>query len=179
MTHAPLTNAPTTNAIDSLQHPRLRDLYLLWHARRHGERVPLAERFHPRDLRPWVANMVVMEIDGGRPVYAYYGANLQKSFGVDLAGQGLEEVPPGPREVLEEEYRQVCRSGLPRWRQYSADFRGRRQTWERLVLPLSEDGDAVTRLLVAAFEVRPRDLDGDGFWLEQRRAAATAAADAA
>lgn len=151
-----IRESPMAEPLSQLQHPRLKDLYLFWRARRRDSRVPLADRFDPSELRPWVSNMAVMEIEQGDAVYAYYGPNLQRSFGSDRAGQTLEDLPAGPREILAREYADVCSSGQPSARTYTADFHGRRQTWERLVLPLSEDGLHVSRLMVAAFEVRPR-----------------------
>lgn len=142
--------------LSQLQHPRLKDLYLFWHARRRQQRVPLADRFDPTDLRPWVSNMAVMEIAEGDAVYAYYGPNLQRCFGADRAGQSLEDLPDNAREILAREYADVCATGEPSAWRYTADFQGRQQTWERLVLPLSEDGQHVSRLMVAAFEVRQR-----------------------
>jgi hypothetical protein len=44
-------------------------------------------------------------------------------------------------------------------RVYSADFDGVPSTWERLVLPLTEDGETVGKLLVGAYKLdRPHPV---------------------
>ena len=60
--------------------------------------------------------------------------------------------------MLQPEYETVRRERLPVARVHTAVFGGRTRSFERLVLPMSSDGVSIDKLLVAAYEMTPREL---------------------
>ncbi|MBB4264816.1 hypothetical protein [Roseospira visakhapatnamensis] len=121
----------------------------------------MADDVEPADLRPWMGNLVVIKVAPGNETegtpasytYSFYSQFFAGKFGDDKAGQSLDRLPDGPRDILLAEYDRVVREHIPASRVYTADFDGLTQTWERLVLPLFDIDGAVDKLLVAAYEL--------------------------
>lgn len=141
-----------------LRHPKLQELIELWQKFRDGGNLPLARDIDPADLRPWIGNLLVMDVvegeDGGF-VYSYYGRAFTDAFGEDKVGQSITALPDLQQEILHAEYERVRQERIPVCRVYTAAFNGRVVSWERLVLPLAEDeSQTVKKFLVAAYELR-------------------------
>ncbi|MBP2313310.1 hypothetical protein [Azospirillum soli] len=125
-----------------------------WLTKSVGGKPPVPSTIAPADLRPWKDNIVIFEVIGEDDfVYSYYGKSLAAAFGRSRLGATLEDLPEEQRAILRPEYESVRREGLPVARTYTADFSGVRRSWERLVLPMSSDGEQIDKLLVAAYEL--------------------------
>lgn len=138
-----------------LRHPQLKDLYQFWLGLCEGERLPMAADLDPADLRPWIDNLVVLDVsrEGDDFIYAYYGRSFSNAFGADTVGKPISNLPAEQAATLKAEYDRVVKDHLPQARVYTADFDGETQTWERLVLPLFDRDGAVEKLLVCAFRL--------------------------
>lgn len=138
-----------------LRHPQLKDLYHFWLRQCEGERLPMAADLDPTELRPWLDNLVVLDVtvDGGDFVYAYYGRSFSNAFRSDTVGKSITDLPKNQADVLRTEYDRVVRERLPAARVYSAEFDGDQQSWERLVLPLFDSRGEVEKLLVSAYRL--------------------------
>jgi len=140
--------------IPALKHPRLQALYALWRQRRGSGVLPLAEAFNPPELRMWLGNLLLLDVRRDDDfVYRYYGQGLADAFGTDMVGQSIAGLPPEQRDILHAEYDRVRAERIPLSRAYTAVFEDGPATWERLVLPLSDDGESVSKLLVAAYRL--------------------------
>lgn len=125
-----------------------------WLTKSVGGKPPVPSSIAPADLRPWKDNIVIFEVIGEDDfVYSYYGKSLAAAFGHSRLGATLEDLPEEQRAILRPEYESVRRERLPVARTYTADFSGVRRSWERLVLPMSSDGEQIDKLLVAAYEL--------------------------
>ncbi|KAA5605498.1 PAS domain-containing protein [Roseospira marina] len=140
-----------------LRHPRLKGLYDYWLGLCANETPPMADDIEPADLRPWMGNLVVIRVDGAGAdtgyTYSFYSQFFTGRFGTDKAGQSVDALPDGPRDIIRAEYDRVVSENIPVSRVYTADFDGLTQTWERLVLPLFNLDGQVDKLLVAAYEL--------------------------
>lgn len=136
-----------------LRHPQLKDLYQFWLGLCEGEQLPVAADLDPAELRPWIDNLVVLDVsvDGAEFTYAYYGRSFANAFHADTVGKSIETLPPEQSEILKAEYDRVVKERIPVARVYTADFGGDVQTWERLVLPLFDGEGEVEKLMVCAF----------------------------
>ncbi len=138
----------------ALRHTELRGLCAFWLKQCPEGGLPLATDMEPADLRRWLPNLLIMHVHAnGGFFYSYYGRSLARAFGENRLGQTLADLPEAVRAILREEYELVCRQRSPIHRIYTANFNGMRQTWERVVLPLSSDGEVIDKLLVAAYEL--------------------------
>jgi hypothetical protein len=125
--------------------------------------MPSRADLDPLEMGAWLGNLLLIDVaKGGEFVYRLYGTKFVDSFGVDMTGHGVDELPPEQQERLRTDYEAVSESCAPRVRLYTADFEppsssskpaapSQVVTWERLVLPLSDDGVRVTMLLVGAY----------------------------
>ena len=137
-----------------LRHPKLLSLYAFWLEQCAGAPLPLAASLNPAELRPWLGNLLIMDVVRGADfVYSYYGQSFADAFGQDRVGQSIARLPEPQGDILRAEYDKVRTGAKPVARVYSADFDGVPSTWERLVLPLSEDGATVSKLLVGAYKL--------------------------
>jgi hypothetical protein len=142
-----------------LRHPQLKSLYDYWLGLCGDETPPMADDVDPADLRPWMGHLVVIAVEpdpaGSMASYTYsfYSEFFAGRFGDDKAGQSVDMLPDGARDIIRAEYDRVVSEHIPVSRVYTADFDGLTQTWERLVLPLFNIDGAVDKLLVAAYEL--------------------------
>ena len=137
-----------------LRHPELSSLCAFWRKQCPQDGLPLASDMEPAELKRWLPNLLIMHVQpDGAFFYSYYGRSLARAFGESRLGQTLADLPESVRDILRQEYEAVCRQRAPVHRVYTANFNGARQTWERVVLPLSSDGQAIDKLLVAAYEL--------------------------
>lgn len=125
----------------------------------------MADDVDPAELRPWMGNLVVIRVDPGTDeagdgaeaapsyTYSFYSQFFAGKFGDDKAGQSVDMLPDGPRDIIRAEYDRVVQEHIPVSRVYTADFDGLTQTWERLVLPLFNLSGEVDKMLVAAYEL--------------------------
>jgi hypothetical protein len=138
----------------TLLHPKLQSLYALWRDQRPVGAVPVSDVIDPAALKPWLGNLLVMDvIEGDNFIYSYYGKALADAFHADMVGRSIELLPEQQRTLLQGEYDKARRDQLPVARVYTAAFEDGTETWERLVLPLSTDGRVVDKLLVAAYRL--------------------------
>lgn len=137
-----------------LATPHLSGLLDFWLTKCAGDKPPVSSTIAPADLRPWKDNIVIFEVIGEDDfVYSYYGKALAEAFGHSRLGATLDELPEEQRAILRPEYESARRERLPVARVYTADFAGTTRTWERLVLPMSSDGELIDKILVAAYEL--------------------------
>ena len=137
-----------------LTHGDLRALLSYWQGLGGDSGLPLSESVDPAELRRWLGHLVVIDVEAdGTFVYAYYGEGFEIAFGQNQIGRSIDDLPAPQRHLLRTEYERVRDQAAPVARRYTADFEGQVQTWERLVLPLSGDGETVEKLLVAAYRL--------------------------
>ncbi|MBX9635331.1 MAG: PAS domain-containing protein [Magnetospirillum sp.] len=139
---------------EPLRHPQLISLHRWWLDQGASDGLPSAADLSPAMLRPWLDNLVVVDIPPeGEPRYSYYGANLAAAFGTDMVGRSIEQLPAAQRSILSREYDDVRTHRVAVGRRYSADFDGVPQTWERLLLPFFDGDNAVEKILVAVYRL--------------------------
>jgi hypothetical protein len=145
---------------DTLRGNRLRRFYSYWDGRRGTRAMPARRDIDPVDI-PWMLGFVTLhEVlpDGGFRfrVDATHTANV---FGVDMTGRTLDEYPsPEVREMIRASLTTVVESRVPLRR--DLDFGAKFQNWryERLILPLSDDGERVN-MLFSAIDAAPTAED--------------------
>ncbi len=158
-----------------LTDPRLGALYAYWDVKRAGRAMPTRADLDPIEMRDWLGNLVLIDATAdGRFVYRLYGTKFVDSFGLDMTGRSVDDLPADQRERVRSDYEAVRSTGHPRARLYTALFdntpSGLRPaaakasrvpqvvTWERLVLPLGAGMQEVAMLLVGAYplaDLRP------------------------
>jgi hypothetical protein len=149
--------------IESIINPRLRRLYEYWCARRGDRHFPTRADIDPLDLAFLMGNLILIDVVAGDPLGFFirlHGTNLAQRAGYELTGRMLNELPITEfRQLAMQTFTRVATTGEPfrGYRDRVLDDRPRH--YETLILPLSEDGERVDRLLaglVYADEREPR-----------------------
>jgi len=157
-----------------LTDARLGALYAYWDGKREQRAMPTRADVDPLEMRAWLGNLLLIDATSdGRFVYRLYGTKFVDSFGLDMTGRSVDELPADQRERVRSDYEAVRSTGQPRARLYTALFDGvpgglrarakaeqtpQVVTWERLILPLGDAAGGVAMLLVGAYplsDLRP------------------------
>lgn len=142
--------------------PELFRLAGLWHAKRRGRFMPARSDFDPLELKPWLGWMSLVRVgdceDDAEFVFTIYGTNMAWTTGLELQGKTTDALPPACRLPVVESYRLACRLRRPL---FSAMIvrNDQRRVLERVILPLSSDGQAVDRLLIGIGQHEIEDQD--------------------
>ncbi len=142
-----------------LRTPSLRELFLVWCAARQGGVPPPPNSLDP-DPFGVGDNSFVVEVDPAKSPaemrYVRVGAALTARLGRSLIGEVIVEDRGGDEVLgsLTAVYGRCARQRMPVYQSARYDFGdGAPVTFERLILPLSADGAAITQLVgVALFD---------------------------
>lgn len=132
--------------------PRLQRLYEYWMQKKGTRRAPSRADVHPEeitDVLPWV---LLMERVGTRIRYRLVGDEFRQVYGDKLMGMYLDEIDLDHiTAAYIEEYDRAARDFVPVARKWVfTKLSGRHLDYERLILPLSPDGETVNMFLTGA-----------------------------
>ena len=134
-----------------IEHPSLRRLFTYWDTKRAGRIAPARYEIDPVDLPDILPHLFIYRvIDGGADFrMSLFGTALVEAFRRDFTGESFENIFKGPdRDAIHAEYRQVAVEARPGCARHDASWINREHVeYERLLLPLSDDGKTVNRLL--------------------------------
>lgn len=139
------------NAIHSL---RLRQLYAYWRSKSAGGRLPSRADISPADipqLLPYIF-LIDVERDPQRFRFRLIGTQICQWAGRDVTGLYIDDPLYGDRGIrLGKQYAEVAARGLPLYTEQPAQRPERDYVfYDRLVLPLAQDGRTVDMLLCGA-----------------------------
>ncbi len=139
---------------------RYKQLLALWQSKRAGRRYPARSDFDVLELRPWLGDLELVEVertdDGGyRYRYRLVGTRITDIDGIDATGRHADEIFIDNYSNVVDEYDEVLETGEPCLRDYSPSLsrRGLHRTYHKLVLPLASDGETIDMLLVLLEEL--------------------------
>lgn len=133
-----------------VRHPRLIELLALWNVACEGRRMPQPHDLATGVLMPFADHLVVVEpLEGsGEFIYRRVGKGIVELAGADYTGLAMRDLPAAVRACVLPEYRTSCQTMAPAYVEHiDVLATGRRELLSKLILPLSEDGRTVTRLL--------------------------------
>lgn len=140
-----------------IDQPRLRELYAYWNDKR-GERVaPRRADIDPLDLPRLLGNILICEVhDPPRDfTFRLFGTALVDAVGRDLTGARFSTL--FSRDVAPDivrEYEMVADRCAPVISRQDAGWAQKSHVrYERLLLPLSDDGERVNRILGGAYQI--------------------------
>jgi hypothetical protein len=147
----------------TLRHPNLKALKMIWDLARKGQRLPSSFDFFERDLSVYEANLIVVDVQSGGDRFRYesIGRALSSYVPENYVGLFVDEIPNRLfRTLAGRAYAEVCKAMAPS----QAQFIFARDRWfgwyERLLLPLSDDGAAVTTVVTGIYPTIKRKPQG-------------------
>lgn len=137
----------------------LRELYRYWASQRGERKMPRRRDIDPTSIPRLLPNIAIIEVRGepGDYVLRLTGTEVDRQNGAALTGLTLRTVTETTTVKVDlSEYALVARRGEARVSRGNLVHRGREHVdFERLLLPLSEDGVTVNQIL-AMFDYRTR-----------------------
>lgn len=142
----------------------LHDLLRYWIRIRGDAPMPRRSAFDPVDIPRLLPNINLFEVvpPDNRLIARVVGTRIVEFYGGDYTGKYLDEIDFGSsRDAVLDHHRSALAAAVPM--AFDHDFwnvRGALFAMERLILPLSEDGDRVSHLVAGlAFEEVDRTPD--------------------
>lgn len=135
-------------AIHTTGHADVARLYELWDERRRGRSMPVTVDLLPTETSPiavLVPNLVLVEMaEAGRVRFLAAGSDVERAVGLALEGRFLDEQPAWFRRHTEAGIRVMLRHRRPNFQTVKTIQDFRILNLQRLFLPLSDTGHAVT-----------------------------------
>lgn len=130
---------------------QLRDLYAYWQTMRGDRRIPPRSAFDPVQVPRLLPNLILLDVEPEtrRLIVRVLGTRVASIYGRDYTGQYLDEIYFGPNNTsVLDDYGTCAQDGIPVLRE--RNFRNVRDVvyrMERLILPFSDDGQVVNKLI--------------------------------
>lgn len=135
----------------TIVNPDLQTLHAYWNGKRGDRFAPTRAEIDPTEIPHLLPIMAISQVlePPRRYVFRLVGTRLQAMLGRDLTGRWLDEVAyPDALEVARREFDHVVDAGEPVCSFWRGAWMGREHwAFERLLLPLSEDGRHVDRII--------------------------------
>jgi hypothetical protein len=145
---------------EKIHHPLLKQLYAYWLGKRAGICMPPRRAIAPDELRGLLPHLLLIDVVAAEQRYRYRlaGTHIREFFGREITGLHLDEIADGqPYRHFKAIFDTVAQ--LPAINYYASEFWWEQRHWlhyQRLLLPLSDDGLSVN-MLVGASIYTPRD----------------------
>jgi hypothetical protein len=138
--------------MDDIAHPNLRRLYEYWVEKRGERDMPARANIDPLDITYIVGNVIMVDVIEGDPLrfrIRLHGTNLAQRVGYELTGKMLDELPINDfRALAQQSFTWVANKRQPLHSRRDRIIDGRFAKYETVIMPLSDDGERVNRLLV-------------------------------
>ena len=131
---------------------KLEKLVAVWRAKCVDGRLPSRDDFTPRDLKPWLSNVALLELvpEGGYR-FRVCGTGLIPRFGCDATGKTIEELAGEWRTDLQNRLDRSSTLQTPDIARFQIPLVLKRTDYSEVILPLANDGAQVSMLLLAAY----------------------------
>ncbi len=132
----------------------LSGLLQLWTDTCRGRAMPARRDFRALDLAPWLSELHLVAVRPEGLRFIVFAAGPAGRYGREMTGRYVSELePPALADEVERAYLAAVEARAPVLGTHvTQPFGQPRRTWSRLILPLSDNGAAVDRLLVAVWD---------------------------
>lgn len=135
-----------------IKHPKLRQLYEYWDGKRAGRKMPSRADLDPLEMIFVIGNLILVDVLDETPArfrIRLHGTNLSRRAGYELTGKMLDELPVTEfRTLARQSFTQVATTGELTCGKRDRIIDGRLARYETVIMPLSDDGNRVDRLII-------------------------------
>lgn len=131
---------------------RLRRLFAYWRSACRGRRMPARRDLDPIEFSYMLGHVALIDVTHAplRFRWRLHGTSISARLHRDLTGQWIDEMPETDlKTYLVARCRGLVENREPLRVAHEHAFEGRMHSYEALWLPLSDDGDRVTMLMLA------------------------------
>jgi hypothetical protein len=141
-----------------LKSDALRALEAYWRSKRHGSTLPARRDIDPWEMRNFLSHVFLVTVTQNpmRFWFRLVGGDVEQEYGEELTNRYLDEIDlDRVRHDVFEDYETAVREARPVYARcnYLKDD-GKHLHYERVLLPLSSDGETVDMLLGGAVTIK-------------------------
>ena len=153
--HAP-ESFDASITLAAFANPQLQLLFRYWQTRRLGRNLPRRSDIDVLDLKSCLGHLIVIDVgaDAESLTYRLFGTRISAALGFDPTGFDLMQAGLSLDDPMLRPYRTAAKLRAPVHCVNRMTRPGFDRLWERLVLPLSRDDQAVTQLLVGGYPLQ-------------------------
>ncbi len=134
--------------------PKLAGLLAVWSAKRRGIQPPWRGDFSPRDLKPWLANLALLErVPETQYRFRVCGTALIPRFGCDATNQAVNDLDGAFRIDLSARLDRAVASQVPVLARFGLISASDTVEFAELILPLLVGEAGVGMLFLAAYPI--------------------------
>ncbi|MBM3523525.1 MAG: PAS domain-containing protein, partial [Alphaproteobacteria bacterium] len=112
----------------------------LWESKRAGRVMPARYDFVIDDLAPWLGRLNLVSLDKGVARFDVFGTYNSRDLGIELTGRTVDALPAEDRNVTRAGIDRAVQEKAPVFETISLVRNHRLKAYDRLILPLSDDG---------------------------------------
>ncbi len=158
-----------TTSLAYISHQALNDLVRYWRQLDPAPAVPNRQQFNPVDIPHCLRHIILLDVCAGRPRYfiRLAGSAVNPVYQKPITGEYLETIlSDEDRPTIMSQYDYTVARQRPTYMANTASVpSGRKLNYERVVLPLTTNGDVTDKLLVGInfSDVKQHLLDRPAF----------------
>jgi hypothetical protein len=140
----------------NIANQKLSALRDLWDRKRGGRAMPYRADLTVADLRPWLGNLALIDVNAGGETFRLCGTNLFARFGGDVTGKRLRDLRHSGVSALRDCIAQVIKANCIGSTNHTQIINGEETSFDELALPLSNDGGEMSVVLVASYPAKTK-----------------------
>lgn len=148
-------------ALDGDIGPDLRQALFYWRSKQKGRLAPARADIEPLDLAPLLPRVMLVDVHP-EPLdfrYRLAGTGIFRIHGAELTNTRARDLKPAAYGALiHRHYCEVVARGTPVAHRLMLEISGASSAYVRIILPLSDDGAVINRLMTV--EAHPDDAQG-------------------
>lgn len=131
---------------------KLEKLTAVWRAKCADGRLPARDDFTPRDLKPWLSNLALLErVPESEYRFRICGSGLIPRFACDTTGKTVEELTGELRMDLRDRLDRSSTLRTPVMARFQIPLTLKCLDYSEVILPLAKGDAAVSLLFLAAY----------------------------
>jgi hypothetical protein len=130
---------------------KLTALRKLWEQKRGRRAMPARADLTVTDLRPWLGNLALLDLEARGEVFRLCGVNLFSRFGGDQTGQHVADLRGDGAHPFRNCVSSVRQARAPVDQSHMQIIHGEQVTFEELALPLTDGGAEMKIVLFASY----------------------------
>lgn len=139
---------------DTAANQKLAALRRLWEQKRGERAMPCRADLSVVDLRPWLGNLALVDLNSAGDTFRLCGTNLFPRFGGDVTGLYVADLRGAGCQSFHDCVARVRATRLPSAENHTQIIHGEEVTFDELALPLSSDGAEMKVVLFASYPAK-------------------------
>jgi hypothetical protein len=141
---------------DAAANQKLAALRRLWEQKRGERAMPCRADLSVVDLRPWLGNLALIDLDSTGDTFRLCGTNLFPRFGGDVTGLRVADLRGDDGRSFRDGMARVRAGQVPSAESHMQIIHGEEVTFNELALPLSTGGVELKVVLFASYPAKAK-----------------------